>query len=151
MTVPGSDIKWIQWHRVARNYQMRIGTNKKKQTFDGFLKDDFERLGNLCKQASPLSRPRGLSERRFLFVLTRLRCPATRMQYYNITLETKDVSVRGWNWGVAEVQGAFRGRLRLCRAGPAADRILTPPSLTARVQPTTWPSSSPASPHSPCR
>ncbi|POY75542.1 hypothetical protein BMF94_1445 [Rhodotorula taiwanensis] len=104
VTVPGSDIKWIQWHRVARNYQMRIGTNKKKQTFDGFLKDDFERLGNLCKQASPLSRPRGLSERRFLFVLTRLRCPATRMQYYNITLETKDVSVRGWNWGVAEVQ-----------------------------------------------
>lgn len=50
MTVPGSDIKWIQWHRVARNYQMRIGTNKKRQTFDGFLKDDFERLGNLCKQ-----------------------------------------------------------------------------------------------------
>ncbi|GAA5985603.1 hypothetical protein JCM10908_007037 [Rhodotorula pacifica] len=74
VTVPGSDIKWIQWHRVARNYQMRIGTNKKRQTFDGFLKDDFERLGNLCKQ------------------------------YYNITLETKDVSVRGWNWGVAEVQ-----------------------------------------------
>lgn len=74
MTVPGSDIKWIQWHRVARNYQMRIGTNKKRQTFDGFLKDDFERLGNLCKQ------------------------------YYNISLETKDVSVRGWNWGVAEVQ-----------------------------------------------
>ena len=50
--MPGSDIKWIQWHRVARNYQMRIGTNKKRQTFDGFLKDDFERLGNLCKQAS---------------------------------------------------------------------------------------------------
>ncbi|KWU45585.1 FACT complex subunit POB3 [Rhodotorula sp. JG-1b] len=74
VTVPGSDIKWIQWHRVARNYQMRIGTNKKRQTFDGFLKDDFERLGNLCKQ------------------------------YYNISLETKDVSVRGWNWGVAEVQ-----------------------------------------------
>ena len=35
---------------VARNYQMRIGTNKKRTTFDGFLKEDFERLGNLCKQ-----------------------------------------------------------------------------------------------------
>ncbi|BGP43577.1 FACT complex subunit [Rhodotorula kratochvilovae] len=74
VTVPGSDIKWIQWIRVARNYQMRIGTNKKRTTFDGFLKEDFERLGNLCKQ------------------------------YYNITIETKDISVRGWNWGVAEVQ-----------------------------------------------
>ncbi|GAA5868438.1 hypothetical protein JCM3774_005379 [Rhodotorula dairenensis] len=82
VTVPGSDIKWIQWHRVARNYQMRIGTNKRRQTFDGFLKDDFERLGNLCKQASHAHYPR----------------------YYNITLETKDISVRGWNWGVAEVQ-----------------------------------------------
>ncbi|TNY23134.1 hypothetical protein DMC30DRAFT_450742 [Rhodotorula diobovata] len=74
VTVPGSDIKWIQWIRVARNYQMRIGTNKKRTTFDGFLKEDFERLGNLCKQ------------------------------YYNISIETKDISVRGWNWGVAEVQ-----------------------------------------------
>ncbi|GAA6060442.1 hypothetical protein JCM10212_000035 [Sporobolomyces blumeae] len=74
VTVPGSDIKWIQWIRVARNYQMRIGTQKQRTTFDGFLKDDFERLSNLCKQ------------------------------YYNITIETKDTSVRGWNWGVAEVQ-----------------------------------------------
>ncbi|GAA5833091.1 hypothetical protein JCM3766R1_001389 [Sporobolomyces carnicolor] len=74
VTVPGSDIKWIQWIRVARNYQMRIGTQKSRTTFDGFLKDDHERLSNLCKQ------------------------------YYNITIETKDTSVRGWNWGVAEVQ-----------------------------------------------
>ncbi|GAA5841007.1 hypothetical protein JCM5353_004872 [Sporobolomyces roseus] len=74
VTVPGSDIKWIQWIRVARNHQMRIGTQKTRTTFDGFLKDDFERLSNLCKQ------------------------------YYNITIETKDTSVRGWNWGVAEVQ-----------------------------------------------
>lgn len=40
---------------VARNYQMRIGTNKKRTTFDGFLKEDFERLGNLCKQVRPPS------------------------------------------------------------------------------------------------
>lgn len=108
MTVPGSDIKWISWIRcvalsrgsrsrvkspsrapadfsspsspflsVARNYQMRLGTPKQRTTFDGFVKEDFERLSNLCKQ------------------------------YYNITIETKDISVRGWNWGVAEVQCAF--------------------------------------------
>ncbi|GAA5863656.1 hypothetical protein JCM8547_003683 [Rhodosporidiobolus lusitaniae] len=74
VTVPGSDIKFISWIRVARNYQMRIGTHKSRTTFDGFVREDFERLSNLCKQ------------------------------YYNITIETKDISVRGWNWGVAEVQ-----------------------------------------------
>ncbi|SCZ89982.1 BZ3500_MvSof-1268-A1-R1_Chr1-3g01704 [Microbotryum saponariae] len=74
ITVPSSDIKWIQWIRVARNFQLRIGTPKNRITFDGFLKDDFERLGNLCKQ------------------------------YYNTTIETTDTSVRGWNWGVAEIQ-----------------------------------------------
>ncbi|BGP20140.1 hypothetical protein JCM10213_000775 [Rhodosporidiobolus nylandii] len=74
VTVPGSDIKWISWIRVARNYQMRLGTQKQRTTFDGFVREDFDRLSNLCKQ------------------------------YYNITIETKDISVRGWNWGVAEVQ-----------------------------------------------
>ncbi|GAA6004523.1 uncharacterized protein JCM10292_005655 [Rhodotorula paludigena] len=74
VTVPGSDIKRIEWIRVARNYQMRIATAKKRTTFDGFVKEDFERLSNLCKQ------------------------------YYNMTIETKDISLRGWNWGVAEVQ-----------------------------------------------
>ncbi|KAK4049309.1 FACT complex subunit [Microbotryomycetes sp. JL201] len=73
-TVPSSDIKWISWTRVARNHQLRIGTSKSRITFDGFLKDDFERLQNLCKQ------------------------------YYNTTIESKDISVRGWNWGIAEVQ-----------------------------------------------
>ncbi|KAK4049352.1 FACT complex subunit [Microbotryomycetes sp. JL221] len=59
---------------VARNYQLRIGTSKGRITFDGFLKDDFEKLQNTCRQ------------------------------HYNQTIETKDISVRGWNWGVAEVQ-----------------------------------------------
>ncbi|KAM0755556.1 SSrecog-domain-containing protein [Meredithblackwellia eburnea MCA 4105] len=73
-TIPGSDIKWIQWMRVARQHQLRIGTPKSRYAFDGFMKDDFERLSNLCKQ------------------------------YYNTTIETKDTTVRGWNWGIAEVQ-----------------------------------------------
>ncbi|KAK4705999.1 FACT complex subunit SSRP1/POB3, partial [Phenoliferia sp. Uapishka_3] len=51
-TIPSSDIKWIQWMRVARNFQLRIGTHKARITFDGFLKDDFERLQNLCKQSN---------------------------------------------------------------------------------------------------
>lgn len=31
------DLRWAQWLRVARGYQLRIGlANHKKQTFDGF-------------------------------------------------------------------------------------------------------------------
>lgn len=41
---------------VARNFQLRIGTHKSRITFDGFLKDDFERLQNLCKQVRPATR-----------------------------------------------------------------------------------------------
>lgn len=52
--MPAADIKWVQWIRVARNFQLRLGTTgangKSRITFDGFLRDDFERLGNLCKQ-----------------------------------------------------------------------------------------------------
>lgn len=59
---------------MARNFQLRIGTPKSRIAFDGFLKDDFERLSNLCQQ------------------------------YYNVTIEVKETSVRGWNWGIVEVQ-----------------------------------------------
>lgn len=37
---------------MARNFQLRIGTPKTRITFDGFSKDDLERLQNLCKQVS---------------------------------------------------------------------------------------------------
>lgn len=83
---------------VARNFQLRLGTSgangKNRVTFDGFLRDDFERLSNLCKQVRCPSHAR----RRALSL--------TMTQYYNTTLETKETSVKGWNWGVAEVQCA---------------------------------------------
>lgn len=115
-TVPAADIKWIQWirsvtslqllcarpdaadliHSVARNFQLRLGTSgangKNRVTFDGFLRDDFERLSNLCKQVRRAAHP------------NRRRVSLTIAQYYNTTLETKETSVKGWNWGVAEVQ-----------------------------------------------
>lgn len=93
---------------------MRIGTNKKRTTFDGFLKEDFERLGNLCKQVRCLARCRSQSE------LTRWG-----LQYYNISIETKDISVRGWNWGVAEVQGEFRALPFLARCCNAQSFLRT--------------------------
>ena len=40
VAIQASDIKWAQWIRVARNYQLRIGMKKgPKETFDGFLRE----------------------------------------------------------------------------------------------------------------
>lgn len=48
ITVSASSIKWAQWLRVARNYQLRIGTlvenkngskDQRKEKFDGFQRE----------------------------------------------------------------------------------------------------------------
>ena len=39
-SIPSTDIKWVQWLRVARNYQIRVALKDgKRVTFDGFSKD----------------------------------------------------------------------------------------------------------------
>jgi structure-specific recognition protein 1 len=36
----GEDIKWAQWIRVARNFQLRVGLkDRKRETFDGFVRE----------------------------------------------------------------------------------------------------------------
>ena len=38
--INGSDIKWAQWLRVARNYQLRVGLkDRSRKTFDGFTRE----------------------------------------------------------------------------------------------------------------
>ncbi|GAA96279.1 uncharacterized protein L969DRAFT_91725 [Mixia osmundae IAM 14324] len=77
VTLQASEIKWTEWLRHARGYALRIGQVKSEQpkmVFQGFAKEDFERLKN------------------------------TIMQHYSLTLEPRDLSVRGWNWGRADVQ-----------------------------------------------
>lgn len=64
--------------RVSRDYQLRIEIkegrgDKPRETFDGFKKQDFESLSELISSL------------------------------YNNTLETKDLSTRGWNWGKTEI------------------------------------------------
>lgn len=88
-----TDIKWAQWIRVARGFQLRVGLkDHRRENFDGFLREvrlfqapsgglnlssnqDHEKLASLIKN------------------------------YFSITLETKEVSLRGWNWGVTDFQG----------------------------------------------
>lgn len=38
--ISGGDIKWAQWLRVARNYQLRVGLkDRSRKTFDGFTRE----------------------------------------------------------------------------------------------------------------
>ena len=66
--------------RVARNYQCRIKLSRRNSrgedriTFDGFPRDDFDRLA------------------------------ATIKDFYGKTLESREVSTRGWNWGSLDIQ-----------------------------------------------
>ncbi|KAF8918903.1 hypothetical protein CPB85DRAFT_1279281 [Mucidula mucida] len=69
------DIKWAQWLRVARLYQLRVGLiNHRRETFDGFQREDHEKLSKLLQQ------------------------------HFSITLESKEISVKGWNWGMTDFQ-----------------------------------------------
>jgi structure-specific recognition protein 1 len=76
-TIGAADLKWMQWIRVARGFQLRIGLKgeKRRVAYEGFEREDHERLKNAVNN------------------------------YYNITLEEKETSVRGWNWGYADIQG----------------------------------------------
>lgn len=89
------NIKWAQWLRVARNFQLRVGMkDRKKYTFDGFLREVSRLHGPIRRQWSELA----LKDHDKLASLLK--------QHFGITLEVKDVSVKGWNWGVTDFQGA---------------------------------------------
>ncbi|CCL98842.1 uncharacterized protein FIBRA_00848 [Fibroporia radiculosa] len=78
MAMTAADIKWAQWMRVARNHQLRIGLkDRSRETFDGFSREDHDKLAQLLKQ------------------------------HFSVTLETKETSFKGWNWGVTDFQGMF--------------------------------------------
>ncbi|KAH8825133.1 SSrecog-domain-containing protein [Flagelloscypha sp. PMI_526] len=76
VTMPGPDIKWAQWLRVAKGFQLRLGmSNHRREKLDGFDRDDHDKVSSLLKN------------------------------HFSVTLETKDVSFRGWNWGQTDFQG----------------------------------------------
>ncbi|KAK1216887.1 FACT complex subunit [Marasmius sp. AFHP31] len=72
-SMAATDIKWAQWIRVARNFQLRVGlkvgNEQRKETFDGFAREDHDRLATLLKN------------------------------HFSVTLETREISLKGWNWG----------------------------------------------------
>ncbi|KAF5389327.1 hypothetical protein D9757_003425 [Collybiopsis confluens] len=81
IAMSATSIKWAQWLRVARNFQLRVGVKEekgdfRKETFDGFQREDHDRIASLLKN------------------------------HFAVTLETREISLRGWNWGVTDFQGA---------------------------------------------
>ncbi|KAL1743087.1 structure-specific recognition protein-domain-containing protein [Schizophyllum fasciatum] len=76
VALPADDIKWAQWLRVARQYQLRVGVkDHQKHHFDGFAREDHDKLATLLKN------------------------------YFSVALETKEITFKGWNWGDTDFQG----------------------------------------------
>ncbi|KAG6878509.1 hypothetical protein C0993_005439 [Termitomyces sp. T159_Od127] len=80
VAIPANHIDWAQWIRVARNFQLRIGLKDDKrehrtEKFDGFLREDHDKIASLLKN------------------------------HFGKTLETKEISLKGWNWGTTDFQG----------------------------------------------
>ncbi|KAG9040414.1 FACT complex subunit [Tulasnella sp. UAMH 9824] len=77
VTVPVAEIKYLQWIRVARNFQLRVTLkqDRRRETFDGFQRDDHDKIASFVKQN------------------------------YTLALETIEVGVKGWNWGSTDVRG----------------------------------------------
>ncbi|KAG6850334.1 hypothetical protein H0H93_014607 [Arthromyces matolae] len=82
VAIPANHIDWAQWIRVARNFQLRIGMKDDKreyriEKFDGFLREDHEKISSLLKN------------------------------HFGKTLESKETSFKGWNWGTTDFQGLY--------------------------------------------
>lgn len=40
IALPAEEIKWTQWLRVARNFQLKVGLkDRRRETFDGFMRE----------------------------------------------------------------------------------------------------------------
>ncbi|TFY78959.1 hypothetical protein EWM64_g5046 [Hericium alpestre] len=76
VAMSSDEIKWAQWFRVARGFQLRVGLkDRRKEAFDGFEREDQDKLASLLKQ------------------------------HFGIVLEPQDISFKGWNWGVTDFRG----------------------------------------------
>ncbi|KAH6841063.1 POB3-like protein [Chaetomium sp. MPI-CAGE-AT-0009] len=72
-TLDSSNIGGAQWSRAARGYEVKIlQRNSGVLQLDGFQQEDYERLSKIFKN------------------------------WYSTSLENKEHSLRGWNWGKAE-------------------------------------------------
>ncbi|CAG8715314.1 6574_t:CDS:10, partial [Racocetra persica] len=77
VTISADEFKRAQWMRVARDYQLKVALkNGNAARFDGFPKENFESLREIIRTN------------------------------YKLNLETKELCVKGWNWGETDFQGS---------------------------------------------
>ncbi|KAJ1925503.1 FACT complex subunit [Tieghemiomyces parasiticus] len=77
-TFSADDIKRAQWMRAARQFRLKlIMKNGTWHKLDNFTREDYENIKHLLKT------------------------------FYRITLETRDLSLKGSNWGKTEFQGDY--------------------------------------------
>ncbi|KAJ1921183.1 FACT complex subunit [Mycoemilia scoparia] len=77
LAIQSADIRRIQWQRVAKGFGIRIWLKDGTlHKLDGFDRDDYDSMKDAVK--------------RF---------------YKGITLENRDVSLKGWNWGKTDFEG----------------------------------------------
>jgi structure-specific recognition protein 1 len=88
-----SSVKWAQWLRVARNFQLRIGLKDTKESFDGFMREVSSNLTNSFWSIH------------FVPPQDHDKLAGLLKQHFSITLETKEISFKGWNWGQTDFQG----------------------------------------------
>ncbi|XP_064613506.1 FACT complex subunit SSRP1-like isoform X2 [Liolophura sinensis] len=71
-----NDIESVTWMKRARGYCLKVMLeNGTIHRYDGLKEGEYEKLSQFVSK------------------------------YYNTTLEKKDLSVKGWNWGVADFKG----------------------------------------------
>ncbi|GFZ44452.1 FACT complex subunit POB3 [Saitozyma sp. JCM 24511] len=77
VTYSGADVRSAVWIRVARLWGVRLGMRQgdRRVGFDGFKREDHDKVKR------------------------------TLDEFFNVKLETRDISLKGWNWGKADVQG----------------------------------------------
>lgn len=72
-----ADIESTQWMRVARGFELNVAlTNGSQFKFEGFKEGDYDQLAAFLKK------------------------------HFQMNLEEIELSVKGWNWGVAKFKGS---------------------------------------------
>jgi len=72
-----ADIESTQWMRVARGFELNVAlTNGSQFKFEGFKEGDYDQLAAFLKK------------------------------HFQMDLEEIELSVKGWNWGVAKFKGS---------------------------------------------
>jgi FACT complex subunit SSRP1/POB3 len=94
IAMSSTDIKWVRWLRVARGFQLRVGLkDRRREVFEGFERDVSY---SLLQTMVPVE----------LFIQDHDKLASLLKQHFSVTVETEDISFRGWNWGVTDFRGA---------------------------------------------